>query len=116
MQSYSLKLKIFYSLVVVFSFSFLAFNFSEAAGASLKILPQIGTFTEGSTFEVSVFVNTGGDDVNVVKVDLKFDPEKLRVITPAKEISIVGEWIFPPSFSNKKGTTPTAKPMWFLWS
>lgn len=76
----------------------------EAAGASLSIFPQTGTFTVRNTFEVSVYLNTGGNDVNVVKVDLKFDPEKLQVITPAKEISAVGEWIFPPSFSNKRGT------------
>ncbi len=74
----------------------------KAGGASLSIFPQTGTFTVENTFEVSVFLNTGGNDVNVVKVDLKFDPEKLRVVTPAKGISAVGEWIFPPGFSNQK--------------
>jgi len=75
-----------------------------AGNASLSIFPQTGTFTEGSTFDVSVFLNTGGNDVNVVGVDLKFDPKKLRVVTPAKGVSAVGEWIFPPSFSNQEGT------------
>ena len=75
----------------------------KAAGASLSIYPQTGTFTVGSTFDVSVFVNTGGEDVNAVKVDLKFDPEKLQVITPAKGLSAVGAWVFLPSFSNTKG-------------
>ena len=75
----------------------------EAAGASLSIYPQSGTFTTGNTFDVSVFVNTSGQNVNAVKVDLKFDPEKLQVITPAKGLSAVGVWIFPPSFSNTKG-------------
>ena len=37
-------------------------------------------------------------------MELEFDPDKLRVVTPAKGLSIVGEWIFPPSFSNTKGT------------
>lgn len=76
----------------------------QAAGASLSIFPQSGTFTVGNTFDVSVFLNTGENNINVVRVDLKFDPEKLQVITPAKGISAVGEWIFPPSFSNNKGT------------
>jgi len=74
-----------------------------AAEASLSVFPQRGTFTVGSTFEISIFMNTGEVNVNAVQVDLKFDPEKLQVITPAKGISVVGEWIFPPSFSNTQG-------------
>jgi len=75
----------------------------RAEGASLSIYPQTGTFTVGSTFDVSVFLNTGGENVNAVRVDLKFDPEKLQVVTPAKGLSAVGVWVFPPSFSNTKG-------------
>ncbi|MFH1820406.1 MAG: cohesin domain-containing protein [Candidatus Nealsonbacteria bacterium] len=75
----------------------------KAAGASLSVLPQTGTFTVGSTFDVSVFLNTSQNNINVVKADLKFDPGKLQVIAPTKGISTVGEWIFPPSFSNATG-------------
>jgi len=89
-------------LTLLFSVSLV--SFLKAAGASLSIFPQTGSFTVGSTFDVSIFVNTGGNNVNVVRVDLKFDPEKLQVLTPAKGISAVEEWIFPPSFSNTKGT------------
>jgi len=74
-----------------------------AKGASLSIFPQSGSFTVGNTFDVSVFMNTGGDNVNAVKVDLQFDPEILQVVTPSKGFSAVEGWIFPPSFSNKKG-------------
>ncbi len=74
-----------------------------AGNASLSIFPQTGTFTVENTFEVSVFLNTGGNDVNAIKIDLRFDPEKLRVVTSAEGISSVEEWIFPPSFSNQKG-------------
>ncbi|KPJ71224.1 hypothetical protein AMJ50_02905 [Parcubacteria bacterium DG_74_3] len=86
----------------------LIFSFSlgqpvRATGASFSIFPQGGTFTTGSTFEISVFVNTGGSNVNAIQVDLKFDPDKLQVITPTKGISVIGKWIFPPSFSNTKG-------------
>jgi len=75
-----------------------------AEGASLSIYPQSGSFTVGSTFDASVFLNTGGENVNAVKVDLKFDPSKLQVITPAKGLSAVTGWTFPPSFSNTAGT------------
>ena len=91
--------------ILIFSlfFIFVLTDFAKAEGASLSIYPQGGTFTVGNTFDVSVFLNTGGRNVNAVKVDLKFDPEKLQVITPAKGLSAVGVWVFPPSFSNTKG-------------
>ena len=76
----------------------------KAQEASLSIYPQTGSFTVGSTFDVSIFVNTGGEDINAVQVDLKFDPEILQVVTPTKELSSVEVWTFPPSFSNSKGT------------
>jgi len=75
----------------------------KAEEASLSIYPQTGTFTVGSTFDVSLFINTGGQNVNAVKIDLKFDPKKLQVITPAKVLSAVAGWTFPPNFSNTKG-------------
>ncbi len=91
-----------FGLVLLFSFGLVAF--AGAKDASLSIFPQTGTFTTGSTFEVSIFINTGGSSVNAVQVDLEFDPGKLQIVTPTKGISVIGEWIFPPSFSNTKGT------------
>jgi len=76
----------------------------SATGASLSVFPQTGSFTTGNTFEVSVFVNTGGNNVSAAKAELRFDPEKLQVVTPTKGISVIGKWIFPPSFSNTKGS------------
>lgn len=98
------KQNFWFSVSLAFLFSVSLALPAAAGGASLSIFPQSGTFTVENTFDVSIFLNTGGNEVNVVKVDLKFDPGKLQVITPAKGISAVGEWIFPPSFSNKKGT------------
>jgi len=97
------KIKFLAGFLFLFVF-FLAGQSVKAVGASLSIYPQTGTFTVGNTFDVSVFLNTGGENINAVKVDLEFDPEKLQVITPAKGLSAVGIWVFPPSFSNTKGT------------
>lgn len=93
-------------ILVVLSFLLIVFSAqsAKADGASLSIFPQTGSFTSGNTFEISVFLNTGGNNVNVVEINLKFDPQKLQVITPTKGVSVIGEWIFPPSFSNTKGT------------
>ena len=76
----------------------------KAAGASLYLSPNQGTFFLGSTFDVSVFVNTGGNDVNAVKVDLKFDPKKLQIASPTTGKSFISVWIAQPAYSNIKGT------------
>lgn len=95
---------ILFSISLALLFSIRLAQSAKAGGGSLSIFPQTGSFTVGNTFEVSIFINTGGNNVNVVQVDLKFDSERLQVISPSKGVSVVGEWIFPPSFSNTNGT------------
>jgi len=75
----------------------------QAAGASLYLSPNSGTFFVGSTFDVSVFLNTGGEDINAVEVNLKFDPAKLQVASPTSGKSFIEIWISQPSYSNIKG-------------
>lgn len=107
MKNYNPKLKIsFKFLIVVFSFSFFLFNFpskARATGASLYLAPASGTFFVSSTFDVSVFVNTGGENVNAVQIDIKFDPAKLQVASPTAGKSFIEVWVAPPTYSNLKG-------------
>ncbi len=77
--------------------------FAKAGGASLYLSPNNGTFDVGSTFNVSIFVNTGDQKVNAVKVELKFDPKKLQIAKPTTGKSFISIWIAPPSYSNKEG-------------
>lgn len=76
----------------------------RAAGASLYFSPNSGTFYVGHTFNVSIFVNTGGNNVNAVRVDLKFDPKKLQIASPTAGRSFISVWISQPSYSNIEGT------------
>ena len=76
---------------------------AQEQGASLIIYPQTGAFVEDSTFDVYVYLNTGGNYIDVIEVDLKFDPKVLSVVSPTKEFSIVSTWTSPPSFSNTQG-------------
>jgi len=95
--------KIFLISFIVF-FLFLArVDFVKAQGASLYLSPQTGTFFVGSTFDISIFVNTGGNNVNAVKVDLKFDQRKLQIASPSAGRSFIAVWISQPTFSNIKG-------------
>ena len=81
------------------------FNFAKAAtGASIFLGPSNGTFTVGSTFTVSVYVNTGGNSVNAIEVNLSFPPDKLQVVSPSTGKSLMQFWVTQPSYSNEQGT------------
>ena len=90
---------------LVFLFALICVPLSVgAAGASLYLSPGSGTFFVGSTFDVSIFVNTGGNNVNAVKVDLKFDPKKIQIASPTAGKSFIEVWIAQPVYSNIDGT------------
>ncbi|MCK4782025.1 hypothetical protein KAS79_03855 [Candidatus Parcubacteria bacterium] len=76
----------------------------RAEGASLYLSPSSGSFFIGSTFDVSIFVNTNGEDINAVEVNLKFDPTKLQVASPTAGKSFISVWISQPAYSNTEGT------------
>ena len=82
---------------------FLTASFAQASGASLYFSPNSGTFYVGNTFDVSVFLNTGGNNINAVKADLKFDPKKLQIVNPATGKSFISIWAVPPFYSNTEG-------------
>ena len=73
-------------------------------GASLFIEPQAGTFKVGSTFSVSVFINTSGKPVNAIEADLKFDHNKLQVVSLTTQTSLFKIWVEEPTYSNSQGT------------
>jgi len=75
-----------------------------AGQASLYFSPASGTFFVGSTFDVSIFVNTGGEAINAVEINLKFDPKKLQIASPTGGKSFIEIWVAQPTYSNTKGT------------
>lgn len=89
-------------LCLLFGVSFVKPAF--AGGASLYLSPSTGTFFIGSTFDISIFVNTGGNNVNAVKVDLKFDSGKIQIASPTAGKSFIEVWVAQPAYSNIKGT------------
>jgi len=84
--------------------SFLGFpSFVKGADADLYLSPSSGSFLTGSTFTVSVFLNTGGNEINTVWAELEFPPEILQITSPTAGMSFIKEWLTPPSYSNEKG-------------
>jgi hypothetical protein len=77
---------------------------SYAEGASFYFSPNAGTFYVGSTFDVSIFVNTGGNNINAVGSDIKFDPRKIQIANPTTGRSFISVWVAQPTYSNIAGT------------
>ena len=83
--------------------SFLPF-LAYAENASLYLRPAQGVFVVGGTLDVGVYLNTGGNSVNAVRVDLTFPADKMQVISPSIGKSLVSFWVVQPTFSNSNGT------------
>lgn len=70
----------------------------------LSFSPSSGTFTQGSTFEVPLYINTKGSSVGALELHMSFDPNVLSVVKPSGGSSVIGLWIEAPSYDNTKGT------------
>jgi len=90
--------------VFVFLFTLFSVEPAMAQNASLYLSPSSGTFFVGSTFSVSIVLDTKGNEINALEVDLKFPPDILQVTSPTAGESFISEWIVPPSYSNIGGT------------
>lgn len=108
MKRFFLVSKIFITLALLGAFSVnaqeLSVNASDLVSQTKVYLsPATGSFVQGSTFDVPIYVNTEGRSINGVEIRLEFDSAKLSVIRPAGGTSIVGIWVEPPSYDNSKG-------------
>jgi len=72
--------------------------------STLFFSPRTATILEGSTMDVSVYINTQNTSVNAIRLNIKFDPTKLAIVRPSNSHSIIGIFIDPPKFSNTDGT------------
>lgn len=77
---------------------------TSAEAASLSVSPSGGTYTVGSTFDASIFLNSEGQSINAIQASLKFQPDKLQLISPGAGHSIIEVWTSQPKFDNQNGT------------
>ncbi len=94
--------------IVLFSLSlglFWLFGISayKVSAATLSVSPASGTFTVGSTFDVSVYLNTENQSVNAINTALSFPPDKLQLVSPSTGKSVIGVWTAQPSVNNQAG-------------
>lgn len=95
---------------------FMLFTFADAAptvdlnGPSLLpkaevfTTPRSGNFIAGATFEVPIYIDTKGNNINTINVKLRFDSSHLLIVNPSGGKSIFGIWVEPPTYDNKAGT------------
>ena len=91
-------------IFLILTLCFATASSAKADSASLSLVPSEGTFLVGSTFSISIYVDTKGSKINVVEADLKFPPEVLQVTNSTAGSSFISEWLVPPSYSNTGGT------------
>ena len=85
-------------------FSVSVLNLGQADAATLSLQPSAGTFQVGSTFDVSMYLNTQGEAVNAIESYVRFPTDKLQLVSPATGNSIIDLWISQPKYDNVAGT------------
>lgn len=76
---------------------------AQVAGA-LYLSPSTGAHTIGSSFTVTVRVNTAGQPINASDGFITFDASQLAVVGVSRAGSIFNLWTSEPAFSNDAGS------------
>ena len=96
------KIKII--VFIGFLFFLFATEREKTLAATLSLTPSSGSFEIGSTFDVSIILNTEGKNINAVKASLLFPPNDLQVVSPSVGRSIASVWAVSPTYDNNAGT------------
>lgn len=77
---------------------------AEDPQVNLFFSPATQTVIEGSTFEVSLYIDTNGASMSAMELMVKFPPQLMEVVSPSAGQSLIQLWLQPPSYSNVEGT------------
>ena len=77
---------------------------AQESSVRLLLSPKTESVTVGDTFDLSVYVGTGGQTVNAIEAELTFPPNKLQIVAPSVGKSVLDVWVGQPSYSNVNGT------------
>ena len=75
-----------------------------ASAATLRVDPETGVYTVGTSFTVRVAIDTSGTSVNAAEGTISFNPRELSVVNVSRSSSIFNLWTQEPTFSNTTGT------------
>ena len=101
-KSFNIGQNIFFIFFCVLFFSVFEVVFPSSAFASsdLSLSPAAGSYTQGNTFQVKLYVNTNGDEINAAAANLTFDNTILNVSSIDTTGSKFTQWVGYPTFSN----------------
>lgn len=100
------KRKVFLFLFIIFFSVHPIFQqdvYAQDSKATLFLSPRIESVLVGSTFDVSVFLDTHNNSVNTVELSLKFPSDKLTIVRPSGAKSFFSVWLESPTYSNTEG-------------
>ncbi len=95
------KVKLF--IVAIILFAALGLVPSKASAATLLLRPGSGNFLVGSTFDLSIILDTKNVTINTIEAELLFPQDKLQLANNSIGKSIIQFWPTVPEFSNEKG-------------
>ncbi len=72
--------------------------------ATVFLSPSAETVLQGSTFNVSIYLNTEGNSANTLDIALQFSADKLAIVSASGGTSLIQLWLQPPTYSNVDGT------------
>ncbi|MBY0310028.1 hypothetical protein K2Q16_02715 [Patescibacteria group bacterium] len=75
-----------------------------AEAATLRLTPGTGVYTTGSSFTVTVMVDSAGKPINAAEGTISFNPREVSVVSVNRSNSIFSLWVTEPTFSNSAGT------------
>lgn len=89
----------------LFAQNYTQYEASELVPRSeIYLSPKSGSFEEGANFEIKILLDTLGNNINAVDLNLSFNPKKLSIVNPSSGNSIFGIWVEAPTYDNTKGT------------
>ncbi|MCA9391727.1 hypothetical protein KC614_00795 [candidate division WWE3 bacterium] len=96
--------KIFTTSLIFFGLLLISSSVDAAGPASLTPYPSASTVYKGSTFTVTVLVNTGGKSTNAFQATVRYPTDKVQAVAVSKGGSVCQLWVRDPSYSNGSGT------------
>ena len=94
------KFKFYIIATVVFSISF--FVVAQAFAAEIFFETKTQKMARGQQFDVKIFINTDGENINAIEGKIIFPADKLVLKETQDGNSIINFWIEQPEFKNGK--------------
>lgn len=91
-------------LALILAFSLTPIVSAQQLGASLYFSPLEQNPKSGNNFTLTARVDSLAQPINAIKASLKFNKDKLEIISISKIGSIMNLWVEEPYYSNIEGT------------